>query len=64
MINLINQFFIYQIPSKEEKNPIESLQTKSIQLNIPSPTKSISQYQPKEHTKSSTKSIKTNNQRI
>jgi len=60
IINSINEFLNYEIPSTEERKSVSS---NNIQLNIPSPSKSISQYKQLENEKSSSKSI-TNQQRI
>jgi hypothetical protein len=60
IINSINEFLNYEISLKEERKSISS---NNIQLNIPSPSKSISQYKQSEHQTSSSKSI-TNEQRI
>jgi hypothetical protein len=54
MINSMVEFFTYEISSKEER---KFFQTNNIELNIPSPAKSISQYKPLLHRKSSSKSI-------
>jgi len=65
VIKSMNEFLKYEIPSTEEEEDEErkSVSSTNIQLNIPSPAKSISQYKQLEHQKSSSKSI-TNQQRI
>jgi len=60
IINSMIDFFTYEIPSFEERKAIES---NNVQLNVPSPAKSISQYKQLVDRKSSSKSI-TNDQRI
>ncbi len=58
IINSMKEFFNYEIPPKEE---IKSVKLNNVELDIPSPSKSISQYKQLEHQKSSSKSL-TNEQ--
>lgn len=68
MINSMKEFVNYNIPLDDQTKFNQNIQNSSIsndlELNIPPPSKSISQYKQLQNRKSSFKETTTNDQRI
>ena len=64
MIISMKEFFTYVIPSDDETKSNQFMELNNLQLNLPSPAKSISQYELLDHQRSSSLTTIEDNQRI